>query len=58
MSRPSLLPLLTAVDAAEAEGDGLPGAAPAHGAAAAAALHQVDVRRLGGARHEPKQQHH
>ena len=58
MSRPSLLPLLTAVDAAEAEGDGLPGAAPAHGAAAAAALHQVDVRRLGGARHEPAQQHH
>ena len=58
MSRPSLLPLLTAVDAAEAEGDGLPGAAPAHGAAAAAALHQVDVRRLGGARHEPAQKHH
>ena len=50
--------LLTAVDAAEAEGDGLPGAAPAHGAAAAAPLHQVDVGRLGGARHEPTQQHH
>ena len=55
MSRHYWLCLLTAVDAAEAEGDGLPGAAPAHGAAAAAALHQVDVRRLGGARHEPAQ---
>ena len=55
MSRHHCDCLLTAVDAAEAEGDGLPGAAPAHGAAAAAALHQVDVRRLGGARHEPAQ---
>ena len=55
MSRHHWLCLLTAVDAAEAEGDCLPGAAPAHGAAAAAALHQVDVRRLGGERHEPAQ---
>ena len=55
MSRHYWLCLLTAVDAAEAEGDGLPGAAPAHGAAAAAALHQVDVGRLGGAGHEPAQ---
>ena len=49
---------LTFIYAARPQGDSLPGARPAHRAAAAAALHQVDVGRLRGARHEPTQQHH
>ena len=44
---------LTGVEAARAEGDRLPAAGPAHGAAAARPGHQHDVGRLRGAGHEP-----